>query len=84
MLEGAFFGAAGAVLGLGFMRLFGYLIGAALAETQWGPIGALLVPDPAMVLAVAGLAFLVAVVAALVPAINLSGRPVVSRAREGE
>lgn len=82
VLEGAFFGAAGAVLGLGFMRLFAFMIEKALADTQWGPIGALLVPDATMVAAVAGLAFLVAVAAALVPAINLSGRAVVSLARE--
>jgi putative ABC transport system permease protein len=82
VLEGAFFGAAGAVLGLGFMRLFAFLIEQALVDTQWAPIGAMLAPDATMVLAVAGLSFLVAVGAALVPAINLSGRPVVSLARE--
>ncbi len=84
VLEGAFFGVAGGILGLGFMRLFAFLIGRALVDTQFAPIGALLAPDASMILAVAGLSFAVAVGASLVPAINLSGRPVVSLAREGE
>ena len=82
VLEGAFFGAGGAVLALGFMRLFGFLVEAALVETQWAPIGALLKPDSEMVLAVSGLSLLVAVASSLVPAINLARRPVVSLARE--
>jgi putative ABC transport system permease protein len=82
VLEGAVFGAAGGVLGLGFMRLFAFLIEKALVDTQFAPIGALLNPDLEMTSAVFGLSFLVAVVSSLVPAINLSGRPVVTLAGE--
>ena len=82
VLEGAFFGAAGGIMGLGFMRLFAVLIEKALVDTQFAPIGALLVPDLEMTGAVFGLSFLVAVGASLVPAINLSSRPVVTLAGE--
>jgi putative ABC transport system permease protein len=82
VLEGAVFGAAGGVLGLGFMRLFALLIERALVDTQFAPIGALLNPDLEMTSAVFGLSFLVAVLSSLVPAINLSGRPVVTLAGE--
>jgi putative ABC transport system permease protein len=83
VLEGAFFGVAGGILGLGFMRLFALLVETALVDTQFAPIGALLRLDLEMAAAVFGLSLLVAVGASLVPAINLSGRPVVSLAREG-
>ncbi len=82
VLEGAFFGAAGAVLAVGFMNLFARLVESAIIDTQWAGIGALLRADATMVAVVAGLSLLVAVLASLVPAINLSGRPVVSLARE--
>jgi putative ABC transport system permease protein len=82
VLEGAFFGIAGGVVGLGFMRLFALLIEKALVDTQFAPIGALLNPDLEMTSAVFGLSFLVAVLSSLVPAINLSGRPVVTLAGE--
>ncbi|MDL2718070.1 MAG: ABC transporter permease [Acidobacteriota bacterium] len=84
VLEGAFFGAGGAVLAVGFMALFARLIENALIETQWAGIGAMLNTDATMVASVAGLSLLVAVLSSLVPAINLSGRPVVSLAREGD
>ncbi|HEY3349891.1 MAG TPA: ABC transporter permease [Thermoanaerobaculia bacterium] len=84
VLEGALFGAAGGIVGLGFMRLFAVLIEKALVDTQFAAIGALLNPDLEMTAAVLGLSFLVAVVASLIPAVNLSNRPVVSLAREGE
>jgi hypothetical protein len=64
------------------MHLFAWLVGKALIDTQWAGIGALLSADATMVAVVAGLSFLVAVAASLIPAINLSGRPVVSLARE--
>lgn len=83
VLEGAFFGAAGAVLAVGFMTLFARLVESALIDTQWAGIGALLRTDARIVLVVGGLSLLVAVLSSLVPAINLSGRPVVSLAREG-
>lgn len=82
VLEGAVFGAAGGVLGLGFMRLFAVLVEKALVDTQFAPIGALLAPDLEMTSTVFGLSFLVAVLSSLVPAFNLSGRPVVSLAGE--
>jgi putative ABC transport system permease protein len=82
VLEGAFFGAAGGLTGLGFMRLFAVLIERALVDTQFAPIGALLNPDLEMAAAVLGLSFLVAVGASLIPAVSLSNRPVVSLARE--
>jgi putative ABC transport system permease protein len=82
VLEGAFFGAAGGIMGLAFMRLFAVLIEQALVDTQFAPIGALLNPDLEMTAAVLGLSFVVAVGASLIPAVNLSNRPVVSLARE--
>ena len=82
VLEGAFFGAAGAVLAVGFMNLFARIIEKALIETQWAGIGALLNADATMVAVVASLSLLVAIAASLVPAINLSGRPLVSLTRE--
>jgi putative ABC transport system permease protein len=83
VLEGACFGAAGAVLAVGFMNLFARIVERAIAETQWAGIGPLLQADTTMVAVVAGLSLLVAVLSSLVPAISLSGRPVVSLAREG-
>jgi putative ABC transport system permease protein len=83
VLEGAFFGAAGAVLAVGFMVLFARLVERALIDTQWAGIGALLRADATMIFVVGGLSLVVAVLSSLVPAINLSGRPVVSLAREG-
>ena len=65
------------------MNLFARLVERALIETQWAGIGALLSADATMVAVVASLSLLVAVLSSLVPAINLSGRPVVSLAREG-
>ena len=82
VLEGAFFGAAGAILAVGFMNLFARIIEKALVETQWAGIGALLQTDATMIAAVASLSLLVAVASSLVPAINLSSRPVVSLLRE--
>lgn len=82
VLEGAFFGAAGAVLAVGFMTLFARIVDRALIDTQWAGIGALLNADATMVSFVAGLSLLVAVASSLVPAINLSGRSVVTLTRE--
>ena len=64
------------------MRLFALLIERALVDTQFAPIGALLNADLEMTSAVFGLSFLVAVLSSLVPAVNLSGRPVVTLAGE--
>jgi putative ABC transport system permease protein len=82
VLEGAFFGAAGAVLAVGFMHLFARLVERAISDSQWAGIGALLTADAPMLAVVASLSFLVAVASSLVPAINLSGRPIVSLAQE--
>ncbi len=83
VLEGAFFGAAGAILAVGFMSLFARLVERAISDSQFAGIGALLRADATMVAVVAGLSLFVAVLSSLVPAISLSGRPVVSLAREG-
>ena len=82
VLEGAFFGAAGAILAVGFMKLFALIIEKALIETQWAGIGALLSADATMICGRGALSLLVAVASSLVPAFNLSRRPVVSLARE--
>ncbi len=82
VLEGAFFGVAGAILAVGFMNLFALLVGKALIETQWAGIGALLTADATMITVVAGLSLLVAIASSLIPAFNLSRRPIVSLARE--
>jgi putative ABC transport system permease protein len=82
VLEGAFFGAAGAILAVGFMNLFARLVEAAIIDTQWAGIGPLLQADATMVAVVAGLSLLVAVASSLLPAFNLSGRPIASLARE--
>lgn len=82
VLEGVLFGAAGAVLAVGFMNLFARLVERAITDTQWAGIGPLLRADAAMVAVVAGLSLLVAVASSLVPAVNLSGQPIASLARE--
>jgi putative ABC transport system permease protein len=82
VLEGAFFGAAGAILAVGFMHLFARLVERAIDDTQWAGIGALLQADATMVAAVTSLSFFVAVASSLVPAVNLSRRPMVSLLRE--
>jgi len=82
VLEGTFFGAAGAVLAVGFMNLFARIVEKAISDTQWAGIGALLQTDAMMVAVVASLSLLVAVASSLVPAVNLSRRPMVSLLRE--
>jgi hypothetical protein len=64
------------------MTLFARIIEKALIETQWAGIGALLQADVTMIAVVASLSLLVAVASSLVPAFNLSRRPIVSLARE--
>ncbi len=82
VLEGGFFGAAGAVLAVAFMNLFARLVERALNDTAFAGMGALLRPDVEIVATVAGLSLLLAVGASLVPAVNLSGRPLVTLARD--
>lgn len=82
VLEGALFGAAGAILAVGFMNLFARLVERAIGDTQWAGIGALLKADTTMVAVVASLSLLVAVASSLVPALNLSRRSIVSLMRE--
>ncbi|MFI5198506.1 MAG: ABC transporter permease [Thermoanaerobaculia bacterium] len=82
VLEGAFLGATGAVLAVGFMHLFAWLVGSAISDTQWAGLGPLLTADTTIVAVVASLSLLVTVASSLVPAINLSGRPAVSLAQE--
>ncbi|MGZ5426038.1 MAG: ABC transporter permease [Thermoanaerobaculia bacterium] len=82
LLEGTVFGLAGALLGLGFMALFARLVGSGLDDTQWAGIGALLQVDAGSVALVLGLSAVIGLGASLVPAFNLSRRPIVSLLRE--
>lgn len=82
LLEGAAFGVAGGVLGLGLMYVFSHLVGAALDKTQLAGLGGLLKPDAVIVSVVWLLAGVLAVGSALVPAVNLSRRPIVQLMRE--
>jgi putative ABC transport system permease protein len=82
LLEGALFAVFGAALGLGFMAVFARLVGAGLEDTQWAGIGALLEIDAASVALVLGLSAVIGLGASLVPAFNLSRRPIVSLLRE--
>jgi len=80
--EALVYGLAGAVLGVGVMSAFAHFVGAALDKTQYAGMGGLLVPDvPAMLLAAAA-STLLAVLAGLVPALNLARRPVAELLRE--
>ena len=80
--EALVYGLAGAVFGVGVMSAFAHFVGAALDKTQYAGMGGLLVPDvPAMLLA-AATSTLLAVLAGLVPALNLARRPVAELLRE--
>jgi len=80
--EALVYGLAGAVLGVGVMSAFAHFVGAALDKTQYAGMGGLLVPDvPAMLLA-AATSTLLAVLAGLIPALNLARRPVAELLRE--
>jgi len=81
--EALVYGLAGALLGGGVMWLFARGIGAALDKTQYAGMGQLLVPDAPSLLLAAGLSVLLALLAGLVPALNLARRPVAELLREG-
>jgi putative ABC transport system permease protein len=82
ILEGALLGLSGALLGLALMVAFARLVGGGLNDTQWAGLGALLQIDAPSVVLVFGLSFFIGLGASLVPAINLSRRPIVSLLRE--
>ena len=81
--EALVYGLAGALLGGGVMWLFARGIGAALDRTQYAGMGQLLVPDAPSLLLAAGVSVLLALLAGLVPALNLARRPVAELLREG-
>ena len=56
IVEAAAYGAAGAILAVGFMNLFARLVERAIVDTQWAGIGPLLKADVTMVAVVASLA----------------------------
>lgn len=80
--EAALYGLGGALLGLGLMRLFIWVVGEISEKTQFAVLPALMTVDPSDLLAVLGLAVAVAIVAGLVPGLNLSRRPIVELLRE--
>lgn len=82
VLEGAIFGFAGALVALGFMVVFARLVGGGLNDTQWAGLAALLQVDGPSVVLVFGLSLFIGLGASLVPAVNLSRRPIVSLLRE--
>jgi putative ABC transport system permease protein len=80
--EALVFGLAGALLGSGVMAAFAHFVGAALDKTQYAGMGALLVPGlPALALA-STVSVLLALLAGLAPALNLSRRPIADLLRE--
>ncbi len=82
IVEAAAYGVLGAGLGIGLMLFFCRVVGAALDKTQMAGMGELLVPDAGSVLFVVAGALLLAVGAGIVPAFNLSRRPIVQLLRE--
>ncbi|HQR44773.1 MAG TPA: ABC transporter permease [Thermoanaerobaculia bacterium] len=80
--EAALYGLGGALLGLGLMRLFIFIVAEISGKTQFAVLGPLMTVDAGDLLAVVGLAVAVAVVAGLVPGLNLSRRPIVELLRE--
>jgi len=82
LVEASAYGVLGAGFGVGLMALFSRAVGQALDKTQLAGMGALLVPDAGTVLFVVAAALLLAVGAGIVPAFNLSRRPIVQLLRE--
>jgi putative ABC transport system permease protein len=81
--EALAYGLAAALLGSGVMWTFARVIGAALDKTQYAGMGQLLVPDATALLFAAAVSTVLAVLAGLVPALNLAHRPVAELLREG-
>jgi putative ABC transport system permease protein len=82
LAEAALYGLGGALLGLGLMRLFIWIVGEISGKTQFAVLGPLLTVDATDRLAVLGLAVAVAFVAGLAPGLNLSRRSIVELLRE--
>ena len=80
--EAVLYGLGGALVGLGLMRLFIWIVGQVSGKTQFAVLPALMTVDATDLLAVIGLAVAVALVAGLAPALNLSRRPIVELLRE--
>ena len=80
--EALVYGVAGALLGSGVMWAFARAIGAALDRTQYAGMGQLLVPDAPVLLFAAAASLLLALLAGVVPALNVARRPVAQLLRE--
>ena len=80
--EAALYGLGGALVGLGLMRLFIWIVGEISGKTQYAVLRPLMTVDATDLLAVLGLAVAIAMVAGLVPGLNLSRRPIVEGLRE--
>jgi putative ABC transport system permease protein len=80
--EALVYGLAGALLGGAVMSAFAHFVGAALDKTQYAGMGGLLVPDARALLLAASVSTLLAVLAGLVPALNLARRPIAELIRE--
>ncbi len=80
--EAALYGLFGSAVGMGLVRLFSSLIGAAMDKTQLQGLGQLLKPDLASDLTVLLLGIALAVFSGVFPAANLSRRPVVQLLRD--
>jgi putative ABC transport system permease protein len=80
--EALVYGLAGAALGGAVMASFAHFVGAALDRTQYAGMGGLLVPDAGTLVLTTAASILLAVLAGLVPALNLARRPVAQLLRE--
>ncbi len=82
LAESALYGVLGAVAGMGLVRVFSTVIGTLMDKTQFQGLGQLLRPDLTSDLTVLLLGLVLALVSGVVPAANLSRRPVVQLLRE--
>lgn len=80
--EAALYGLIGAGVGMALVRVFASLMGAAMDKTQLQGLGELLKPDLASDLTVLFIGIALAVLSGVVPATNLSRRPIVQLLRE--
>lgn len=80
--EAALYGLIGACVGMALVRVFALLMGTAMNKTQLQGLGELLKPDLASDLTVLSIGIALAVLSGVVPATNLSRRPIVQLLRE--
>jgi putative ABC transport system permease protein len=80
--EAAVYGLLGGAVGMALVRVFSSMVGAAMDKTQLQGLGQLLRPDLQSDLMVLFLGVALAVLSGVVPAANLSRRPVVQLLRE--